>query len=201
MEAQLEANPTQAAARDYTPASAGTLYDIPFRKADGAAATLEEHAGKVLLVVNVASKCGLTGQYDALEGIQEKFQGRGFTVVAFPSNDFGNQEPGSDAEIQEFCRLSYGVTFPVNAKITVKGPGQHPLYRELTRQAPHALERSGILRGKLEKLGLLGREGDITWNFEKFVVNRRGEVVARFAPDVVPVDPMVIEVIESELAG
>src|SRR5690348_10718237 len=117
MEAQLEARP--AAPANAWGVAPSPLYDIPFRKADGQAATLEEHAGKVMLVVNVASKCGLTGQYDGLVAIHEKYKARGFTVVGFPSNDFAGQEPGSDAEIQQFCRLSYGVDFPVNAKIAV----------------------------------------------------------------------------------
>jgi glutathione peroxidase len=181
------------------PSAQGALYEIPVQRADRSRTTLADHAGQVMLIVNVASRCGLTPQYDGLEAIHEKFRSRGFTVLGFPANEFGSQEPGSNEEIQQFCQLNYGVQFPVFAKTVVKGEGKHPLYRHLTQAAPNAIERSGILRGKLAAAGKLPPHGEITWNFEKFLVNRRGEVVARFAPDVVPVDPMIIEAIESEL--
>lgn len=177
------------------------IHEIPVRRADGTETSLADHAGEVMLIVNVASRCGLTPQYDALVAIHEKYRDRGFTVLGFPANDFGAQEPGSDAEIQEFCRLGFGVDFPVFGKITVKGEEKHPLYRHLTQTAPNSIQRSGILRQKLAAAGKLPPHGEVTWNFEKFLVNRRGEVVARFAPDVVPVDPMIIEVIESELGN
>lgn len=176
-----------------------SLYDIPFAKADGRRATLGDFAGQVLLAVNVASRCGLTPQYDGLVQLQARYRTQGFQVLGFPSNDFAGQEPGSDAEIQEFCRLTYGVDFPVFAKVPVKGEGAHPLYRRMIQEVPRALEREGNLRLHLAAKGLAGNPGDVLWNFEKFVISRFGKVVARFAPDVAPDDPMVARVIEFEL--
>jgi glutathione peroxidase len=183
------------------------LYDIPFRRADGSQATLREHQGKVLLVVNVASKCGLTPQYDGLQALYAKYRSQGLQVVGFPANEFLHQEPGSDAEIQQFCRLNYGVEFPVYAKIVVKGEGIHPLYQYLTGQGAKAA-RPGGLAGALtgvknavrKRVNGDWKDGDITWNFEKFLVDREGEVVARFAPDVKPEDPKLVQAIEEELA-
>ncbi|WP_323846965.1 glutathione peroxidase [Microbulbifer magnicolonia] len=141
------------------------LYSIPLQTADGTATSLEEHKGKVLLIVNTASKCGFTPQYQGLEALHEKYKDRGLAVLGFPCNQFGKQEPGSDEEIQQFCELNYGVSFPVYAKLEVNGPAAHPLFVELKKQAP----------------GILGTEG-IKWNFTKFLVNRDGQVVKRFAP-------------------
>jgi glutathione peroxidase len=191
-------DPMQAQTQPQT-ATAG-IYGIPVRRADRSETTLADYAGQVMLVVNVASRCGLTPQYDGLEAIHDKYRARGFTVLGFPANEFGAQEPGSDEEIQQFCQLNYGVDFPVFSKIVVKGEGRHPLYAHLTSAQPKAQERSGILNGKLAAAGRLGNPGDITWNFEKFLVDRKGNVVARFAPDVVPVDEMVVKAIEAELA-
>ena len=182
-------------------ASAAELYAIPFQTADGKETSLGAYRGKVLLVVNVASKCGLTPQYDALEALHERLRDRGFSVLGFPANEFGSQEPGSDAEIQEFCRLSYGVTFPVFAKIAVKGPMIHPLYKRLTSAIRKAWPKpGGTLREGLRKSGLLGEDDEIMWNFEKFLIGRDGRVAARFAPDVVPDDPALVEAIGTELA-
>lgn len=153
---------------------------IEFRTSAGTPTRLATYSGKVILVVNVASKCGLTKQYSALESIYEKYRDQGLVVIGFPANEFGGQEPGTNAEIQEFCTLNFGVKFPVVEKIVVKGPGQHPLYKELTRALPDAT-------------------GDITWNFEKFLIDRKGQVVARFAPRTEPDDPTVIAAIEKEL--
>lgn len=181
---------------------ANQLTEIQVRKINGESATLGEFSGKVLLIVNVASKCGLTPQYEGLQKIYEKYKGRGFVIAGFPANEFGAQEPGSNSEIQEFCTTNYGVEFPMFEKIVVKGEGQHPLYQFLTAQQPKAIKKPD---SKLEKIlkekGLLsGKPEDIMWNFEKFLVNRRGDVVARFAPDFAPEDPVLIEAVEVELS-
>lgn len=179
-----------------------SISQIPFKTADGQTTSLKNFEGKVLLLVNVASKCGLTPQYEGLEKIYEKYQDQGFSVLAFPANEFGAQEPGSNAEIQEFCRMSFGVKFPVLEKIVVKGEGQHPLYKTLTSENPVAIKKTG---GTLEKYlgdhGLLSdKSEDIMWNFEKFLVNKKGDVVARFAPDMEPGSKEVIQAIESEIS-
>jgi glutathione peroxidase len=159
------------------------LLDIPVNTLDGQPSSLGAQAGKTLLVVNVASKCGLTPQYAGLERLQERYGDREFSVVGFPSNQFGGQEPGSAEEIQQFCSTTYGVTFPMFEKIEVNGPGRHPIYAELTAE-PDAD----------------GEAGDIQWNFEKFLVSRDGKVLARFRPRTVPEAPEVIEAIEANLA-
>ncbi|MEO6094445.1 MAG: glutathione peroxidase, partial [Fibrobacteria bacterium] len=173
-------------------------------RADKTETKLSEFQGQVLLIVNVASKCGLTPQYDGLEKIHEKYAGRGFTVLGFPANEFGAQEPGSDAEIQQFCRLNFGVKFPVFAKLAVKGPEQHPLYAHLTHGFPEASKKGStvlkVLRKVIHSGSFTGDSGEITWNFEKFLIARNGEIAARFAPDVLPEDPLVLQAIEDELA-
>ncbi|GAA5524816.1 hydroperoxy fatty acid reductase gpx1 [Microbulbifer aestuariivivens] len=141
------------------------LYDKTLKTQDGRETTLEEHAGKVLLIVNTASKCGFTPQYEGLEALYQKYRERGLEVLGFPCNQFGKQEPGTDEEIQSFCELNYGVSFPMYSKVEVNGDGEHPLFRELKKEAP----------------GLLGTEA-VKWNFTKFLVNRDGQVVKRFAP-------------------
>jgi glutathione peroxidase len=161
-----------------------TLLDIPLARLDGTDATLGEiTGGRPALVVNVASKCGLTPQYATLETLHEKFSDRGFTVVGVPCNQFGGQEPGTADEIAEFCSATYGVTFPMTEKVEVNGEGRHPLYDELVQVADED-----------------GTTGDLTWNFEKFLLDGSGTVVARFAPSVVPDDPRVIAAIEALLA-
>ena len=161
-----------------------SLHDTPIARLDGTPATLGEiTGGRPALLVNVASKCGLTPQYAGLEELHEKLGPRGFTVVGIPCNQFGGQEPGSPAEIAEFCSATYGVTFPMTEKIEVNGDGRHPLYDELTRAADEQ-----------------GRTGDIAWNFEKFVLDADGRVVARFNPSVEPDDARLSEAIESALA-
>jgi glutathione peroxidase len=160
-----------------------TLLDTPVNTLAGQPATLGVLAGKTLLIVNVASKCGLTPQYEGLERLQERYAGRQFSVVGFPSNQFGGQEPGTAEEIQEFCSTTYGVTFPLFEKIDVNGPGRHPVYAELTA-VPDAS----------------GEAGDIQWNFEKFLVSHDGKVLARFRPRTEPESPEVIEAIEASLA-
>lgn len=178
------------------------LDKIEFHLSDGKPATLSKYSGKVILVVNVASKCGLTPQYEGLEKIFEKYRDRGFIVLGFPANEFAAQEPGSNAEIQDFCQVNFGVQFPVLEKIVVKGEGQHPLYQRLTMEKPKAIKKpDGDLEKKLAEHGLLsGKPNDILWNFEKFLLNRKCEIVQRFAPDIIPEDPIVIQAIEAELS-
>jgi glutathione peroxidase len=148
-----------------------TVHDFHARTIDGREASLAEHAGKVLLIVNVASKCGFTPQYAGLEALYRKLGDRGFVVLGFPCDQFGHQEPGSEAEISQFCSLNYGVSFPMFAKVEVNGEATHPLFRHL----------------KSEARGLLGTEA-IKWNFTKFLVDPRGKVVTRYAPNDKPED-------------
>jgi len=178
------------------------LQDIPLRRIDGTKASLKDYAGRVLLVVNVASKCGLTPQYEGLEQLFRKYQDRGLTVLGFPANDFAAQEPGTNQEIIEFCQTRFGVDFPMFEKITVKGEGQHPLYRELIARQPQARGNGdGVLQAKLEEHGLAPKTPtDVMWNFEKFLVDRHGNVAGRFAPDVTPENSALVSAIEAELA-
>ncbi len=159
-----------------------TLYDIPVKTLSGEDSSLGALAGKTLLVVNVASKCGLTPQYAALEALHERLADRGFSVVGFPCNQFMGQEPGTAEEIEEFCSTTYGVTFPMFEKIEVNGEGRHPIYDELT-SVPDAD----------------GAAGDVQWNFEKFLLGPDGTVLARFRPRTVPDDPEVLAAIEKHL--
>lgn len=176
------------------------IQQIPLQTIDGSAATLGDYQGDVLLVVNVASKCGLTPQYEALERLYEEFRDRGFAVLGFPANDFAGQEPGSNEEIVEFCTATYGVQFPMFSKITVTGEGKHPLYAELTSAVPHARGDKEAFRGNLRGYGMTPTEDpEVLWNFEKFLVSARGEVVDRFAPDITPDDEQISAAIEREL--
>jgi glutathione peroxidase len=178
------------------------LQTIPVRRIDGSETSLAEFGGEVLLVVNVASKCGLTPQYEGLERLYEAYRGKGFRVLGFPANEFAGQEPGSNAEIQQFCTTNFGVKFPMFEKIVVKGDGQHPLYKRLIEEKPTAQMKadSGLL-ATLKKHGLApDNDRDVMWNFEKFLVGRDGQVVARFAPDFAPDDPALTGAVESELA-
>ena len=177
-----------------------TLDAIEFQKMDGGAGTLADHAGDVVLVVNVASKCGLTPQYEALQALYREKQGDGFTILAFPANNFGGQEPGTDAEIAEFCSTQYSVTFPVVSKVSVVGEDQHPLFTELTQRVPTA-EGKEEFREALRGHGMTPTEDpDVLWNFEKFLIGRDGNVVARYAPTVTPDDPSLVSAIDDELA-
>jgi glutathione peroxidase len=161
-----------------------SLLDTPIARLDATPATLGEiTGGQPALLVNVASKCGLTPQYSALEELQRTYAGRGFTVVGLPCNQFGGQEPGSATEIEEFCSATYGVTFPMTEKIEVNGDGRHEVYAELVRTPDEE-----------------GRSGDVQWNFEKFLVAGDGAVLAHFSPGVVPDDPRVVGAIESALS-
>lgn len=177
------------------------LESIPVRSIDGKDTKLGDWAGKVRLVVNVASQCGLTPQYTALEALHRKYKERGFEVLAFPANEFGAQEPGTEAEIKDFCSTNYDVSFPMFAKIVVKGAGQHPLYSELTSQQPKARTAPGSnFREKLAGYGITpATESEVLWNFEKFLVDRDGKVIDRFAPDVTPDADLVVAAIERAL--
>lgn len=177
------------------------LYQIPVRRIDGADALLSEYQGAVLLVVNVASACGLTPQYAGLEQIYETYRDRGFAVLGFPANDFAAQEPGTNEEILEFCRSKFDVQFPLFEKITVKGDERHPLYKWLIQSKPEAQGKvDSALKRTLAQHGLgPTNPSDILWNFEKFLIGRDGAVVARFAPDITPDDPMLVQAIETEL--
>jgi glutathione peroxidase len=179
-----------------------SIYDIPVRKIEGEDSSLGEFRGKVLLVVNVASKCGLTPQYEALEALYEQYKGQGLVVAGFPANNFKSQEPGSDTEIQSFCTTNYGVKFPMFSKINVVGPDKHPLYAALIAAQPKAISLGDVpFAKKLNGYGIeTNSEPEILWNFEKFIVSRSGEVVRRFAPDTLPDAPELVAAIEAELA-
>ena len=178
------------------------IKDIPLQRINGSAATLADYDGEVLLIVNVASKCGLTPQYEGLEKLYQRLHARGLEVLGFPCNDFGAQEPGSEAEIESFCSLNYGVSFPMFAKVNTNSSPRHPLYAALIAAQPKA-QASGDdkLQQALTKHGLLPKQPtDVMWNFEKFLVGRDGQVLARFAPDVAPDAAALVAAIESALA-
>jgi glutathione peroxidase len=160
-----------------------TLHDFAVKTIDGQSKSLSDYAGKTLLVVNVASRCGLTPQYTALEALHQRFEGQGFSVLGFPCNDFGAQEPGSEAEIKTFCESNYKVSFPLFTKVHVKGGEQAPVYAFLTTQktAPDGA-------------------GDIVWNFAKFLIGGDGQVIARFGPQTTPDAPEVVSAIEKSVA-
>ena len=174
---------------------------IPLTRIDGSTDTLADHKGNVLLVVNVASKCGLTPQYEGLEKLYEGYKDRGFEVLGFPANDFKGQEPGTHAEIEEFCKLNYGVSFPLFAKADVSGPDKQPLYAELIEAVP---TKQGDVEGMRERFRSLGmtpnEDPEVLWNFEKFLIGRDGTVVGRFAPALTPEDPALVTAIEAALA-
>lgn len=177
------------------------IYSIPIEKINGESASLAEFQGKVLLIVNVASKCGLTPQYEGLEKLYAQYRGQGLVIAGFPANDFKQQEPGTNEEIQSFCKTNYGVSFPLFSKITVAGPRKHPLYRTLIAAQPQAASASETpFREKLKGYGIETLpEPEILWNFEKFLVNRKGEVVKRFSPDTQPDAPELVAAIEAEI--
>jgi glutathione peroxidase len=178
-----------------------SLYDIPLQQIDGKGTSLGKFRGKVLLAVNVASKCGLTPQYRGLEDLYQSRRAQGLEVLGFPANNFMGQEPGTDAEISTFCATNYDVHFPLFAKISVLGADQHPLYSQLTAAQPAAIG-DGAFRERLQSHGInAGQPPDVLWNFEKFLINRKGDVVARFAPDVTADDPRLVAAIDAELAG
>lgn len=179
---------------------AAALHDIPLKAIDGQDSSLADYKGKVLLVVNVASKCGLTPQYSGLESLYQEKRAKGLEVLGFPANNFKGQEPGSDSEIASFCSTSYDVHFPLFSKISVLGEDQHPLYKVLTEKQPVATG-DGPMREKLKGYGVNPENPtDVLWNFEKFLISREGEVVGRFAPDITAEDPRLVAAIDAELA-
>jgi len=161
-----------------------TVLDHSINTLQGQSANLNDYLGKALLVVNVASKCGLTPQYTGLEQLQKDYADRGFSVLGFPCNQFGAQEPGSPEEIETFCSTTYGVTFPMMEKIDVNGDDRHPIYQDLTKVADAD-----------------GKSGDISWNFEKFLISPAGEIVARYGPMTAPDDEKLVADIEANLPG
>lgn len=174
---------------------------IPLTRIDGAADSLGAHKGNVLLVVNVASKCGLTPQYEGLEALYKAKQDQGFEVLGFPANDFGAQEPGTHEEIVEFCSLNYGVSFPLFAKADVTGDAKQPLYVALTAALPTKQGPAEEFRERLRGFGRTPTEDpEVLWNFEKFLIGKDGAVKARFAPGTEPNDPALVAAIDAELA-
>jgi len=177
-----------------------SIFDVPVARIDGTPTSLAEHEGKVLLIVNVASQCGFTPQYAALETLYETNRENGFVVCGFPANDFGKQEPGSNEEIQSFCETSFGVKFPLYSKIAVTGAERHPLYNALVESTPETTGDTSGLRQHLVEFGVEPTSPpEVLWNFEKFLIGRDGKVVARFAPDIVPDDPVLRDAIEAEI--
>jgi len=177
------------------------LADIQLRTIRGADASLGDYAGKVLLVVNVASKCGLTPQYEGLEALYGQYRDQGLVVLGFPANDFAGQEPGSNDEIESFCTTNFGVDFPMFEKLVATGPDKHPLYAALIEAAPQATD-DGPFRERLKGFGMTPNPApELLWNFEKFLIGRDGEVVARFSPDTAPGDPALVAAIEKALAA
>lgn len=160
-----------------------SMHEFTMKNIDGQDIKLDAYNGKVVMLVNTASKCGLTPQYEGLQKIYDKYKDKGFTVLGFPANNFMGQEPGTEKEIKEFCTLNYKVSFPMFSKISVKGEDQHPLYQFLTNKESNP-----------------GMDGNITWNFEKFLVDKNGKIIARFSPKTLPEDEAVIKAIETALA-
>lgn len=176
------------------------LYEIPLKTIDGAETNLGEYKNKVLLIVNVASKCGLTPQYEGLERLYENYRDKGFAVLGFPANNFMGQEPGTEDEIKDFCSTNYNVQFPLFSKISVKGDDRHELYKYLTETKTETDVNDGGLEDNLKGYGHnRSTPGEILWNFEKFLVGKNGEITARFAPDVDAQDERLTAKIEEEL--
>ncbi len=163
--------------------SSKSVYDFTMKNIDGKEIALSDYKGKVLLLVNVASKCGLTPQYKEIQALHEKYKDKGLVVLGFPANNFMGQEPGSDKEIKEFCTLKYDVTFPMFSKISVKGSNQHPLYKYLTSKV-----ENGVIDAK------------VSWNFQKFLVGKSGKVITSFGPQTSVADAEVVKTIEAALA-
>lgn len=164
------------------PPKVSSIYEFKMKNIDGSDVSLETYKGKVVMIVNTASKCGYTPQYEQLQAVYDKYKDKDFVILGFPANNFLGQEPGTDSEIKEFCSLKYKVTFPMFSKISVKGADQHPLYTYLTNEKSNP-----------------GFSGDIGWNFEKFLLGKDGKTIARWKSNVKPDDPQVIEAIEKAL--
>ena len=179
---------------------ANEIYEIPVKTIDGTDTNLGDYKGEVLLVVNVASKCGLTPQYEGLEKLYENYLDRGFKVLGFPANNFMGQEPGTEEEIKEFCDSNYSVQFPLFSKISVKGDDQHQLYHYLTETKPETDVNDGALEERLKGYGHnRSKASEVLWNFEKFLIGKDGAIAARFAPDVTAEDERLVAKVEEEL--
>ncbi|MET0751737.1 MAG: glutathione peroxidase [Pyrinomonadaceae bacterium] len=180
---------------------ANELYNIPVKTINGKETNLGEYKDRVLLVVNVASKCGLTPQYEGLQKLYSDYQDKGLEILGFPANNFMGQEPGSEEEIQEFCSSNYDVKFPLFSKISVKGDDQHQLYHYLTETKPDTDVNDGGLEENLKGYGHnRSTQREVLWNFEKFLIGKNGEIAARFAPDVTAEDERLVQKVEEELA-
>ncbi len=181
---------------------ANEIYEIPVKKIDGSDASLDDYRGKVLLVVNVASKCGLTPQYSGIESLYKEYKDQGLEVLAFPANNFLAQEPGTSDEIVDFCQTNYDVTFPLFQKISVKGDDQHLLYHYLTdKRAEADIANGDAFEEKLAGFGQKREKAnDVLWNFEKFLIGKDGTIAARIAPDVTAEDERVVAAVQAELA-
>jgi glutathione peroxidase len=176
------------------------IYNIPLKTIEGADTDLGAFRGKVLLIVNVASKCGLTPQYEGLQRLYSGQKDKGFEVLAFPANNYLGQEPGSEDEIKDFCSTNYSVSFPMFAKLSTKGDDQHPLYKYLTDTKPETDVNDGGLEERLKGYQQFrSTPSEVLWNFEKFLVDRSGNIVARFAPDVAPDDARLLAKIDELL--
>ncbi|WP_022682241.1 glutathione peroxidase [Sphingobium bisphenolivorans] len=177
------------------------IQQIPLKTIEGTDASLGDYAGKVVLVVNVASKCGLTPQYEGLEKLYRDYKDKGLVVAGFPANDFGAQEPGSNDEIATFCTTNFGVDFPMFEKIVVTGPEKHPLYAALTGGQPASQGDGAAFRERLQGYGITPNpEPEVLWNFEKFLIAKDGTIAGRFAPTTAPDDAALVGAIETELA-
>jgi len=178
-----------------------SVYDIPVKTIDGAPSSLGEYKGKVLLVVNVASKCGLTPQYEGLQKLYAEKHGQGLEVLGFPANNFRGQEPGTEAEIKDFCSTTYDVKFPLFGKISVVGEDKHPLYQVLTAAQPEA-EGGDTMRERLKGFGMEPTpKPEVLWNFEKFLIGKDGTVIGRFTPDTTADDPKLVAAVDAALAA
>jgi len=180
-----------------------SIYDIAVKTIDGADTTLAEYKGKALMLVNVASKCGLTPQYEGLQKTYAEYKDKGFEVLGFPANNFLGQEPGTEDEIKDFCSTNFNVTFPMFSKVSTKGDDQHPLYKYLTETATTAdISNGDAFEQELTGIGQPRvNANDILWNFEKFLVGKDGSIVARIAPDVPATDERVVKAVEAAIAG
>ncbi len=178
-----------------------SIYNIPVRGIRGTDESLGKYKGNVALIVNVASKCGLTPQYEGLQKLYRDYRDRGLVVLGFPANDFAEQEPGTNDEVQTFCRSTYGIDFPMFEKLCVTGETTHPLYKALIEAQPKAASNSDVpFREQLKGYGMTPNpEPGVLWNFEKFLVSRSGEVVGRFSPEMTPNDPLIVNAVEAEL--
>jgi glutathione peroxidase len=181
---------------------AANIFDFKVSDISGKDLKLEQYKGKVLLIVNTASECGLTPQYEGLENLYQQYRAKGLEVLGFPANEFGAQEPGSNAEIKDFCQMKFGIKFPMFAKIVVKGEGQHPLYKFMTETQPETIKtpQSKFEQQLVEYGEVRENPKDILWNFEKFLISRDGKIMGRYSPEMNPQDQILVQAIEKALA-